>query len=873
MNTRTREWEAAAFCLMAILLLAASSWTDAAATNSRTYTTDADFDEGVLVNVEHNTVADQLQLSDDQFVLPFIWVPNLDNTVSKVDTDTGKELARYRTVPTGVSGSPSRTTVDQNGNVWFGNRAAGTAVKIGLFEAGGYVDRNMNGTIETSHDLNDDGDITGAELLPWGQDECVLLEVVLVPGSEGPYVPGTAHGLYSGTPGPRSFAIDASNNLWAGCHGTSNSYYIDGTTGAILGGPYFSPGHSPYGGLIDGYGVFWSSGGGSNNVARIDPTGGLPPTITQHGVPGTSYGMAADFGLDHVFVSHWTFNTFSRFDISVNPPVLEWTKPTYASSSRGVAVTPADNNVWIANSGSDDVTRYDNNGNLLATIPVGDQPTGVSIDSNGKVWVVMLGDNTIRRIDPADNTVDLIKDINAASGHYGYSDMTGISIISIDQGKWTVVYDSGEPEAEWERVWWTDFVPAGMTLAVKARSSLDLMTWSAWESATNGTDLSATPPGQYLEVEVELERPQGETDSPILYDLTIEWSPPCVTVEWGDPYYDCPEVWIPIMISDVVGTTDIIGVDLIVTYDPAVVEPDGVDFAGTVLEGLGWTYLDYTPVPGEYRIGLAGTVPIADLGVLAYLEFDVLDLNCGACTDLILDVLFNEGIPEVCDIDPLTWCVPPGTAEGVVEFWNCNCCMPPMPDTEVCLFDAAGAPVDCVMTDVDGMFVFDGMCLGDCYTVVPDRPCYAYDEDHGISTLDAAHVLQYFVMCDPLDNCPIYPMEMYDGSYCPPDDVYPQQVAADVTVNGSIHSFDASIILKYIVGHDVSMYAVGCWTFYCRGGSLRRRDRQLGLVPRGRPPGCEGERGGPGRGDGRRGAWRDGRGSCDDRSLGRVLRS
>ncbi len=291
--------------------------------------------------------------------------------------------------------------------------------------------------------------------------------------------------------------------------------------------------------------------------------------------------------------------------------------------------------------------------------------------------------------------------------------------------------------------------------------------------------------------------------------------PPCVELAWGDPVYDCPEVFIPILISGVAGKTPITGVDLILTYDPALVEADAVDFTGTVLEGLGWSYLDNIPVPGEYRLGLAGTVPIPDDGVLVYLEFDVLDLNCGGCTDFVLDALLNEGDPQVCLPQPLTWCVPEGTAEGLVEFWNCNCCTPPMPDTEVCLYDAAGALVECVMTDVEGMFVFDGMCLGDCYTVVPDRPCYAYDEDHGISTLDAAHVLKYFVMCDPLDNCPIDPMEMYDGSFCPPDIVYPQQVAADVTLNGSIHSFDASIILKYIVGHDVSAYAVGCWTFYC----------------------------------------------------------
>ena len=168
--------------------------------SSRTYTLDADFDEGTLVGVEHETVHDQLQLNNTTTTLPFIWVPNSnEGTVSKVDTVTGKELGRYRTGPTS-NGNPSRTTVDLQGSCWVGNRGTGTVVKIGLSEAGLYNDTNGDGFMNTSMDLNGDGDITGAEILPWGDDECVLFEVLL--GNSGS--------------GPRGLAIDATNNLWAG---------------------------------------------------------------------------------------------------------------------------------------------------------------------------------------------------------------------------------------------------------------------------------------------------------------------------------------------------------------------------------------------------------------------------------------------------------------------------------------------------------------------------------------------------------------------------------------------------------------------------------------------------------------------------------
>jgi len=95
-----------------------------------TYTTNGDFDEGTLVGVEHQTVADQLHLSSESTTLPFIWVPNSnEGTVSKIDTVTGRELGRYRTGPAGVYGNPSRTTVDLYGNCWVGNRNSGTVVK------------------------------------------------------------------------------------------------------------------------------------------------------------------------------------------------------------------------------------------------------------------------------------------------------------------------------------------------------------------------------------------------------------------------------------------------------------------------------------------------------------------------------------------------------------------------------------------------------------------------------------------------------------------------------------------------------------------------------------------------------------------------
>ena len=508
--------------------------------DGRTYTLDADFDQGVLFRVEHQTVHHQLQLGSEVATLPFIWVPNLEGTVSKVDTVTGKELARYRVVPDSLfdHGSPSRTTVDLEGNCWVGCRLAGTVVKIGLYEAGCWIDRNHDGVCQTSQDVNGDGKITGAEILDWGEDECVLYEVVLVEGHQGTYAPGAYQGPYDtydiwGT-APRGLAVDASNNLWAGTWSTQKYYYIDGSTCQILKTVDVSSwDHQAYGAVIDKNGILWSSSLWHNHVLRLDPSTN-PPTISKVDYTYMVYGLGLDY-LGHLFVSHWNQHSLSRINITTGSKDWEQVHGEM-SDSRGVACT-SDNNVWVANSGNSTVTRYDNDGNLLQTIalPAGSVPTGVAVDAAGKVWVCDLGDDFIHRINPLTNTIDLSKEIVGSAGHYTYSDMTGIvsSTITAQIGTWTIVFDSLVANTPWGKVFWTSYEPPGASVAVTVRSSNDQMSWSPWESAGNGTSLGATPSGRYIQIKTTLKITSG-TVSPILYDLTVVTARP-VHVKWDSP--------------------------------------------------------------------------------------------------------------------------------------------------------------------------------------------------------------------------------------------------------------------------------------------------------------------------------------------------
>ncbi|MGF7117394.1 hypothetical protein [Methanobacterium oryzae] len=502
-----------------------------AANTNYTYTTDEDFNKCNTSGL--NVSDDQIQLSDNSSssAFPFIWIPNSnEGTVSKVNTITGLEIARYKTSNL-TYGNPSRTTVDLDGSCWVGNRNIGTAVKIGLLENGGYIDRNHNGIIETSRDIDGNGvimntkdPVTGndiIELLPWGEDECVLYEIILIPSKEGTYTPGEYKGPYANdyyNPGPRGLAIDSQNNVWIGTYGTQKYYYVNGSNGQILRIVNVT-GHSPYGAVIDQYGILWSAGNTGNNILRLDPSN---DSFLRINLSHTAYGLALDRN-NHLFVSGLNYCRITRINILTG--VIEWIKS--AAYAQGLTVTD-DGDIWSANNIQNTVTRYSNEGVIKATIIVGNTPSGVSVDNQGKIWVVDNGDEYIHRINPdiinskdVQNGVELSKRIVGAT-HYGYSDMTGVisNTITSNRGIWIVIHDSEVNNALWGVISWNSLEPEGTKITVKARSSNDKINWSLWEDATNGALLNSTPRGRFLEIETTFERFKGST-SPVLYDLSV----------------------------------------------------------------------------------------------------------------------------------------------------------------------------------------------------------------------------------------------------------------------------------------------------------------------------------------------------------------
>jgi streptogramin lyase len=515
----------------------------------KVYTSDADFDLGLLTNLNHDVAHDQIQLNDHVTSFPRLWVAcSARGTIVKIDTVTGQVLGEYWTSPTNRNRDPSRTTVDLFGNVWTGNRAEneggrGSIIHVGLNETSQCQDRNGNGIIETSTGLGDikawpnTGNVDGNGGISTAADECILAYV---------RTSGTA---------VRTVAVDANNNLWAGggVDGVSRKFdYIRTSDNQILRtfdlqqplqtGEPSALGFGGYGGVIDRNCILWSASG-TNTLLRIDTrlANGDPNLMLPIDLGRTSYGLAVD-GNGTVWNANYGYNTITK--LSPAGAILGVFPTQGGSNDRGVAITSTDNNVWVANSGASDVSRLDSNGTVLKVIPLpgGNSPHGMAVDTAGKVWAANTDSSNVSRINPATNQVDLTVNLGSSCGPYNYSDMTGSAalIATAPSGLWSVTLDSGRVGRPWRRIDFTLDKPAGTEVVVEVRAadnqaSLGGLPYHPTLSGAMFCDVS----GRFLQVRARLVRgtvsatcvPSTATASPVLYDLTVFGAP----IAPGDP--------------------------------------------------------------------------------------------------------------------------------------------------------------------------------------------------------------------------------------------------------------------------------------------------------------------------------------------------
>lgn len=514
-----------------------------ASAQTRTYTSNADFAEGLLVDVNSDPPnRDQLQIDEGgEFSLLSVACGGLD-TVVRLRTDTGEVVGEYRTAPGALDGDPSRATTDLVGNVWVGNRLEdgngrmgfGSVAQFGVVvggtrtDANGVpdpngqflappftystaVDRDGDGLIRTSRGLGDvlawpdvtDGAGGNPALVEDSEDEAILVFQRTQPVRI------------------RHLSVDpASNQLWAGGYPTFPTSFdqLDGTNGAILSNlPAVPPGCGGYAGLVSSAGVLWSTSELEGQLFRKDLGSAAAATcvVVQSNVRGIA--EAADGTL-------WTAGGNRLVQVSADGSQTTIFSPAGALQLHGIAIEPATGDLWVASSGSNEVLRLDSAGTLITRIPAGTQPRGVAFDGAGKAWVANQGSDDVMRIDPATNAVDLTVPLRPGSAPFNPSDMTGSITFddNVAQGTWNVVADGGQSGTSWTDVSWTEALTGNgrIDVAVRAAETEAGLAGLPFVPVGNGAGIAQN--GRFLEVQaLFLRSTSGAQESPILFDLTV----------------------------------------------------------------------------------------------------------------------------------------------------------------------------------------------------------------------------------------------------------------------------------------------------------------------------------------------------------------
>jgi len=332
--------------------------------------------------------------------LSYIWIANSQQgTISKLDTATMVEEGRYQARP--FSGDPSRTSVNLLGDVAVANRNGGVA-KFWADEDDCVESNGMPG-IQTS---------TGsANVLPWGQDECLAWYTELSCGSNRPVA--WTRGEFD-----EAECSFVGMDLWTVCD--SQVLLLDGETGAIEETIVVPGGAFVYGGAADADGNFWGLDTGAGSLFRVEyqtwmlDTWGLPPSF--------GYGITVD-PLGRPWVCGG--GGVSRFDL------VTQTWDSTGGSGIGGCMTDGADLIWHSNPNGL-VQGYN-----IETLAVDEQIQlpeyvhGISVDFEGNVWGVSFAGSSAYRANPVTGVID---SYNGLIGAYTYSDMTGFALSTVGGG-------------------------------------------------------------------------------------------------------------------------------------------------------------------------------------------------------------------------------------------------------------------------------------------------------------------------------------------------------------------------------------------------------------------------------------------------------
>jgi len=325
----------------------------------------------------------------------YIWVANSpEGTVSKINTQTLVEEGRYLVREDGA-GSPSRTSVNLNGDMAVANRNGGVTM--------------IRARVEDCPDPTNTS--TGAADVKAWQDGCIAWHTPFAYTRQRPMA-WTQGEFNNGTCRYENVKLWASGATTSGA--IMDVVLMDGETGVVeqtIPTGFPSDNYGIYGGAVDSQGNFWGSMLSGQRLIRVDRN---DFSVQSWDAP-SGYGMTVDPN-----DRPWTCQgSLARFD-----PVTETWDSVSVGSSGGGCMVDANGVLWVAGT-SNRVLGVDiDTMALVQEIDIPGYAKGISIDFEGYIWAVSQGAEAWR-IDPTTSTFDTFTGLTSP---YTYSDMTGFAL-------------------------------------------------------------------------------------------------------------------------------------------------------------------------------------------------------------------------------------------------------------------------------------------------------------------------------------------------------------------------------------------------------------------------------------------------------------
>ena len=514
-----------------------------------------DESDGVGLDPEGALVLDSRRIQTN-----FIWIANTqEGSVSRFSTTAPyPEVGRYYTGAeinageTFEGNDPSRTSVNSSGDAFIGNRNGNRLTRISVL-AGDCPDSNGDGVVTTSSDLNGDGVVSNnpadGEILPWGEDDCVLWSKDLDDAF------GAAENLVRAVAAQDIIGPDGEilEYVWVGGYRTNQVAKLDGRTGDVI---LVTPTPAPtYGFALDAAGGLWISGNGSprglgridTNLCRDQASCDVPvcsassPEGTECDdavkayipTPHSPYGITVDFN-QRVWIGGNSSPgaTYGRYEPSA-PSGSRWISQ-WAGVGGHIHGITADAQGWIWGAAAGNgVVRVSADDPTQRQVVAGSEVQsnkGMAVDSEGKIWSIARG-NTAVVITPGAMIDQATVEANVASsivGSYTYSDMTGLQLrlATNPRGFYRHIFD-GCPDGDtiWDELVFDADAPPGTSVSFRVktaatRANLAAADWIAVGavppetsplSISNALAAAGIEPQAFLMLEVALQSERSST--------------------------------------------------------------------------------------------------------------------------------------------------------------------------------------------------------------------------------------------------------------------------------------------------------------------------------------------------------------------------